>query len=137
MAARIFETGSSVVARTGICNQNLRGATIGLQPRSKLRPKNNGRIEHGLYRRFRDAPVPTENRQQQFIEHATNTDRLFKEFGATRILECWGDDVRNGTLTDFRKAVDAKDDETVVFSWIEWPDKANARRGHGPDSRTV
>ncbi len=68
-------------------------------------------------------PVPTENRQQ-FIEHATNTDRLFKEFGATRILECWGDDVRNGTLTDFRKAVDAKDDETVVFSWIEWPDKA-------------
>ena len=38
-------------------------------------------------------PVPTANRQQ-FIDHATSTDRLFKELGATRILECWGDNVR-------------------------------------------
>lgn len=68
-------------------------------------------------------PVPTANRQR-FIDHATFTDSLFKKLGATRILECWGDDIPGGTLTDFRKAVDAKDDETVVFSWIEWPDKA-------------
>ena len=40
------------------------------------------------------------------------------------MLECWGDDVKEGKQTDFRRAVQAKDDETVVFSWVEWPDKA-------------
>ncbi len=67
--------------------------------------------------------VPTANKQQ-FIDHATFTDTLFKELGAVRVIECWGDDVPDGTRTDFRKAVDAKEDETVVFSWVEWPDKA-------------
>ncbi len=67
--------------------------------------------------------VPTA-RKQQFIDHAGKADSVFKELGATRILECWGDDVPDGELTDFRRAVQAKEDETVVFSWIEWPDKA-------------
>ena len=67
--------------------------------------------------------VPTANKQQ-FIEHANKADSVFKELGATRVLECWGDDVRDGKLTDFRKAVQATEDETVVFSWVEWPDKA-------------
>jgi uncharacterized protein YbaA (DUF1428 family) len=67
--------------------------------------------------------VSTANKQK-FIDHANSADSLFMELGATRILECWGDDVPDGKLTDFRKAVQAKDDETVVFSWIEWPDKA-------------
>lgn len=48
---------------------------------------------------------------------------LFKEFGATRIVECWADDVPNGNLTDFRLAVKAEDHEEVVFSWIEYPSK--------------
>ncbi|MCP5432578.1 MAG: DUF1428 domain-containing protein [Alphaproteobacteria bacterium] len=67
--------------------------------------------------------VPTANRQA-FIDHARTGDGVFMDLGALRILECWGDDVPEGKLTDFRKAVQAKDDETVVFSWIEWPDKA-------------
>jgi uncharacterized protein YbaA (DUF1428 family) len=66
--------------------------------------------------------VPTA-RKQQFIDHAGKAGSVFKELGATRILECWGDDVPDGRLTDFRRAVQAKEDETVVFSWIEWPDK--------------
>jgi uncharacterized protein YbaA (DUF1428 family) len=69
------------------------------------------------------AAVPTANKQK-FIEHAKKGDSVFVELGATRVLECWGDDVPEGKVTDFRRAVKAKDDETVVFSWVEWPDKA-------------
>ncbi|MDE1893405.1 MAG: DUF1428 domain-containing protein [Pseudomonadota bacterium] len=66
--------------------------------------------------------VPTAHKKK-FIAHARDNDGLFVEHGATRVLECWGDDVPAGKLTDFRRAVQARDDETVVFSWIEWPDK--------------
>ena len=68
-------------------------------------------------------PVPTGNKQD-FIDHAAMADSVFGEHGALRVIECWGDDVPDGKVTDFRKAVQAKDEETVVFSWIEWPDKA-------------
>lgn len=67
--------------------------------------------------------VPTVNRQK-FIDHANLGDSVFMEMGAVRILECWGDEVPDGKLTDFRRAVQANADESVVFSWVEWPDKA-------------
>jgi uncharacterized protein YbaA (DUF1428 family) len=67
--------------------------------------------------------VPKGNKEK-FIEHAKRGDSAFLEHGATRVIECWGDDVQDGKLTDFRRAVQATDDEVVVFSWIEWPDKA-------------
>lgn len=66
--------------------------------------------------------VPTANKKK-FVKHANDIDPLFIELGALRVLECWGDDVPDGKLTDFRRAVQAKDDETVAFSWVEWPDK--------------
>jgi len=72
--------------------------------------------------------VPAAN-HEQFIAHANTFDPIFLECGATRVLECWGDDVPEGTLTDFRRAVQAKPDESVVFSWVEWPDKATRDAG--------
>ncbi|WP_449467967.1 DUF1428 domain-containing protein [Stenotrophomonas humi] len=74
------------------------------------------------------AAVPTANKEK-FLAHARTGDAVFIEFGALRVVECWGDDVSHGQLTDFFRAVQAKDDETVVFSWIEWPDKATRDAG--------
>ncbi len=67
--------------------------------------------------------VPQANRQA-FVDHAAKVDPVFLELGATRILECWQDNVAKGHTTDFFGAVDCEDDEAVAFSWIEWPDKA-------------
>lgn len=66
---------------------------------------------------------PTANKDK-FIEHAKMGDSVFIDLGALRVIECWGDDVPEGKTTDFRMAVKAQDDETVLFSWVEWPDKA-------------
>ena len=67
--------------------------------------------------------VPTANKQA-FIDHANASDTVFMEHGAQRVIECWQEDVPHGKTTDFYGAVDAKGDESIVFSWIEWPDKA-------------
>lgn len=72
--------------------------------------------------------VPTANKQN-FIDHASKLNPMFIEYGATRVVECWGDDVPTGKQTDFQRAVQAKEDETVVFSWVEWPDKATREAG--------
>ena len=60
----------------------------------------------------------------QYIEQAAKAAAYFKSLGATRLVEGWGNDVPKGEVTDFYKAVQAKEDETVTFSWIEYPDKA-------------
>lgn len=69
------------------------------------------------------AAVPTANKDA-YRKHAEDAAPLFREFGAARMVETWGDDVPKGKVTDFYGAVQAKDDETVVFSWFEYPDKA-------------
>ena len=67
-------------------------------------------------------PVPNANRQA-YLELARKAAADFRGYGALRLVEAWGDDVPDGKLTDFRMAVKAQDDETVVFSWIEYPSK--------------
>ena len=84
------------------------------------------------------AAVPTANKEA-YRKHAESAVPLFKKLGATRMVECWGDDVQDGKVTDFKRAVKAKDDETVVFSWIEYPDKqtrdaANDKMQNDPDA---
>jgi uncharacterized protein YbaA (DUF1428 family) len=69
------------------------------------------------------AAVPRANKEQ-YITHARAAAELARQWGATRVVENWGDDVPPGKLTDFQRAVQAKDDEVIVFSWIEYPDKA-------------
>lgn len=66
--------------------------------------------------------VPAANKEA-YRKHAAEAAPLFKEFGVTRMVEAWGDDVPDGKVTDFRKAVQAKDDEVVVFGWFEYPSK--------------
>ena len=68
-------------------------------------------------------PAPTADKDK-FFDHAKRMDAIFIELGALRVVESWGDDVPDGKQTDLKRAVQAKPDETVVFSWIEWPDKA-------------
>ncbi len=68
------------------------------------------------------AAVPTASREA-YRRHVELAAQVFKEHGAVKMVECWGDDVPDGKLTSFPMAVKKKDDETVVFSWVEWPSR--------------
>lgn len=67
-------------------------------------------------------PVPMANKEA-YSKLATEAAAVFREYGALRVVECWGDDVPDGKVTDFRMAVKAEPGESVVFSWIVWPSK--------------
>jgi uncharacterized protein YbaA (DUF1428 family) len=66
--------------------------------------------------------VPTAKREE-YRQHAEAAAVVFKEHGALKLVECWGDDVPDGKLTSFPMAVKCATDETVVFSWIMWPSR--------------
>jgi uncharacterized protein YbaA (DUF1428 family) len=68
-------------------------------------------------------------KKEAFITHARTIDPIFLEHGATRVVECWQDDVPAGKQTDFFRAVACTEDEAVAFSWIEWPDKETRLAG--------
>ena len=66
--------------------------------------------------------VPTANKET-YRQHAEKAAQVFKEFGALKVIETWGDDVPEGKVTSFPMAVQRKPDETVVFSWVTWPSR--------------
>ncbi len=67
--------------------------------------------------------VPFANKER-YRAMAEEAAPYFKKYGATRVVECWGDDVPEGKATSFPMAVKCEENEAVVFSWIEWPSKA-------------
>ena len=68
------------------------------------------------------AAVPTANREA-FRTHAETAAAVFKELGALKVVDCWGDDVPEGEVTSFPMAVKRNEDESVVFGWIIWPSR--------------
>ena len=68
------------------------------------------------------AAVPTD-RKHAYLDHSAVAAEVFKSYGATHVVECWGDFIQSGTLTSYPMAVAAKEGETVVTGWQEWPDK--------------
>ncbi|MDB5672329.1 MAG: hypothetical protein JWO25_3288 [Alphaproteobacteria bacterium] len=83
-------------------------------------------------------PVPT-GHKQQYREMAARVAPFFLEFGAERVVECWGDDVPHGKSTDFYGAVKAEEGENIVFAWVLWPSREVRDAGHArmmTDERT-
>lgn len=78
--------------------------------------------ERGRYTDGFVVPVP-EGKRDAYRELASKMAKVFRQHGATRVIEAIGNDVPKGEVTDFYRAVKAEEGETVVFSFIEWPDK--------------
>lgn len=88
------------------------------------------------------APVPRENRAA-YEELARISAQVVKEYGALRVIECWSDEsgpdassyhsqearLESKAYGSFESAVGAGKHETVVLSFIEWPDKATRDAG--------
>ena len=68
------------------------------------------------------AAVP-KDRKQDYLRQAEKASDFFRKAGATRVVECWQQDVPHGKTTDFYGAVKAKENEEIIFSWIEYPSK--------------
>ena len=75
------------------------------------------------------AAIPKRNKEI-FLKTAKDAAVIFREHGALRVVETWGDDVPDGEITSFRRAVNAEADEVVVFSWVIWPSKEARDRGN-------
>ena len=74
------------------------------------------------------AAVPSD-KKDDYIDQAKYMAEIFKEYGATRVVECWGKDVPPGKKTSFPMAVQAGDGDEVVFGWQEWPNQEEQQKG--------
>ena len=68
-------------------------------------------------------------KREAYIAHAREMAPILLEHGAIQVVEGFGDDVPHGKATDLWRAVQAGDDEGLVFSWIVWPSKAARTAG--------
>ncbi len=60
------------------------------------------------------------DRLEEYKDMARLAGSVWMEHGALSYVETTADDVPYGELTSFPRAVQAKDDEIVVFSWITY-----------------
>ncbi|MES2583172.1 MAG: DUF1428 domain-containing protein [Pseudomonadota bacterium] len=88
------------------------------------------------------APVPRANKVA-YEELAKLSAKVVKEYGALSVMECWLDESGPNAQTyhgaearqtqieygSFVKAAGARQGETVVVSYVEWPDKASRDAG--------
>jgi uncharacterized protein YbaA (DUF1428 family) len=70
------------------------------------------------------------DRKEEYRKLAATAAAVFREHGATRVIEAWADDVPEGKVTSFPMAVKLEPDESVVFSWIEWPSREARDEGN-------
>jgi uncharacterized protein YbaA (DUF1428 family) len=69
-------------------------------------------------------PVP-KDRVEDYKRLAALCATVWKEHGALTSVECLGDDVPYGEVTSFPRAVQAKEDEIIVFSWVVYESRAS------------
>ena len=100
--------------------------------RLRRRSSRKARAGGQLHRRLR-RPGADDKKEAYRELAAEDRAKVFREHGATRVVEAFGDDVPDGKVTDFNRAVKAEDGESVVFSLIEWPDKATRDAALGED----
>ena len=74
-------------------------------------------------------PVPA-RKKEAYREMAAKAAADLQGARRNALVECWGDDVPDGKVTDFKGAVKAEAGENVVFSWIVWPSKAVRDEGN-------
>jgi uncharacterized protein YbaA (DUF1428 family) len=74
-------------------------------------------------------PVP-EAKKEEYRAVAAKFAEIMKDHGLIEDVEAWEENVPDGKLTDFRKAVKLKDGEKVVFSWLVWPDRNTCDEAH-------
>lgn len=114
-----------------------------LSPQSNPMPFDGKRVVYGSFEPLLElgSPQPggfidgfvvpvAKGERETFRAFAEVCDPVFIEHGACWIMEAWGVDIPEGKLTDFRRAVQAKPDEEVVFSWVQWPDRAARDAGN-------
>jgi len=70
------------------------------------------------------------DKKAEYQDIAERFWEIARDYGALEQVEAWEADVKDGKWTDFRRAVDLKEGEAVVFSWVIWKDKATADTSH-------